>query len=173
MKSAYQVGDKVLVRDFTASAGGKPKLGLPYKGPWTVVGHIDERNSGVVYRVVGSDGKTRVLHHNHLKPFKEKRQRTGGERTEQDREATRVRQAAPTPRPADEQGGDRFADDERSGIPRHLLLFQCRPPAAGAPGGVGEGRADEPPVYGPPTPRFTRAGRMSRPVVPYQAGSAF
>ena len=170
---AYQVGDKVLVRDFTASAGGKPKLGLPYKGPWTVVGHIDERNSGVVYRVVGSDGKTRVLHHNHLKPFKEKRQRTGGERTGQDREATRVRQAAPTPRPAAEQGGGRFADDERSGIPQHLLLFQCRPPAAGAPGGVGEGRADEPPVYGPPTPRFTRAGRMSRPVVRYQAGSAF
>ena len=44
---SYRRGDKVWVRDFRASAGGKPKLGLQYRGPWTVLGSSDPRGTGV------------------------------------------------------------------------------------------------------------------------------
>ena len=60
----YRRGDRVWVRDYQASAGGKPKLGLEYKGPWTVLGHPEPRGSGVTYRVRDSNDREKVLHHN-------------------------------------------------------------------------------------------------------------
>ena len=62
----YRVGDEVWVTDPVAAAGGKPKLGLPYKGPATVVKTYGEES--VVHKVQGKDGKATNVHHNRLKP---------------------------------------------------------------------------------------------------------
>ena len=66
---AYQEGDKVWIRDHTAAVGGKPKLGLPYKGPGTVIRAVGERGKEVTYAVRLPGSKDRIVHHNDLKPL--------------------------------------------------------------------------------------------------------
>ena len=67
--TAYQTGDKVWIRDHTAAAGGKPKLGLPYKGPGTIIKAVGETGKEVTYAVRLPGSKDRVVHHNDLKPL--------------------------------------------------------------------------------------------------------
>ena len=64
----YSKGDKVWVSDPTAEAGGKPKLGLPYKGPATVIRSYGPKGQEVVHKVQGENGKATNVHHNRLKP---------------------------------------------------------------------------------------------------------
>ena len=66
--TAYQVGDKVWIRDYTASVGGKPKLGMPYKGPGVIIQGNGE-GTEVTYKVRLPGSKDRVIHHDNLKPF--------------------------------------------------------------------------------------------------------
>ena len=67
--TTYQIGEKVWVRDHTSAVGGKPKLGMPYKGPGTIVRRIGEPGKEVVYEVRMPGARSQVLHHNDLKPF--------------------------------------------------------------------------------------------------------
>ncbi|KAF0294072.1 hypothetical protein FJT64_008212 [Amphibalanus amphitrite] len=67
--TAYPTGLKVWVRDHTAAVGGKPKLGLPFKGPVTIVERRGTPGEEVTYRIQDVRGKTRVVHHNDLKEF--------------------------------------------------------------------------------------------------------
>ena len=67
--TAYQIGDKVWIRDHTASVGGKPKLGMPYKGPGVIVRAIGEAGKEVTYQVRLPGSKDRIIHHNDLKPL--------------------------------------------------------------------------------------------------------
>ena len=158
----YQVGDKVWVRDFRAAAGGKPKLGLPYTGPSTIIGKIGFDGREVVYKVASKDGKVRNLHHNHLKPAK----------LSSPDNINCSRQFRGPPRATgEESSGAEGGDGPVLGIPTEMLLF-LRPqdpapdtstlPAGGI--GVCEGNTPE---YAPPAPYITRYGRVSRPVVPY------
>ena len=67
--TTYQVGDKVWVRDHTASVGGKPKLGMLYKGPGTIIRAVGETGKEVTYKVRVPGVRDRVVHHNDLKPL--------------------------------------------------------------------------------------------------------
>ena len=69
-EARYIEGQSVWVKDHTAHAGGKRKLGLHYKGPGKVVQMVGPSDSGVVYRIKMPDGKEVKVHHNHLKPAK-------------------------------------------------------------------------------------------------------
>ena len=160
----YQMGDRVWARDFRSAVGGKPKLGLPYKGPWTIAGKVGE----AAYKVLGEDGKIRVLHHNHLKPFIGESEPAGGapgdsENTETPPDvSTSPGRGEPARQPGGANAGGR--------VPLIPWFVVRQPPVHVEPGE--EGREDDDlPVYGPPAPPFTRAGRMSRPVTHYQAGS--
>ncbi|XP_043222136.1 uncharacterized protein LOC122381712 [Amphibalanus amphitrite] len=53
----YRIGDKVWTRDFRAAAGGKPKLGLPFTGPSTIIGKVGAPGKEVAYKVANKDGK--------------------------------------------------------------------------------------------------------------------
>lgn len=64
---AFASGDRVWIRDNRVSVGGKPKLGLYYKGPGTIVSRLGG-DKGVVYRVRDDKGQEKVLHFNQLKP---------------------------------------------------------------------------------------------------------
>ena len=167
----YRSGDLVWVRDFQASAGGKPKLGLKYKGPWTVLGQPDQNGGGVTYRVRSSDGKIRVLHHDALKPYRGPNpaviQHTPGPK------AGRTLTSEPSPArggapPPEGRSGvsDPLVEAWLGGAPgpsHHSPTGEVRCPGSVARGG-GENSGV---VYGPPTPRFTCYGRLSRPVVPF------
>ena len=65
----YPVGSQVWVRDHTAAVGGKPKLGLPYKGPVTIVEKVGTPGLEVAYKTKDGKGVTRVVHFNDLKPL--------------------------------------------------------------------------------------------------------
>ena len=67
---AYVPGQKVWIKDHTASAGGKRKLALHYKGPATVVKRQGSGEEGITYSVSMPGGKEFKVHHNHLKPVK-------------------------------------------------------------------------------------------------------
>ena len=67
----YAIGDRVWIRDNRVSVGGKPKLGLYYRGPGTIVSHLGGI-TGVTYRVRDDKGRERVLHFNQLKPMVER-----------------------------------------------------------------------------------------------------
>ena len=73
-EATYTEGQSVWVADHTAQAGGKRKLGMRYKGPGKVVRLEGPSEGGVVYRVRMPDGKDVKIHHNHLKPAKERHQ---------------------------------------------------------------------------------------------------
>ena len=73
-EATYTEGQSVWVADHTAHAGGKRKLGMRYKGPGKVVRLEGPSEEGVVYRVRMPDGKDVKVHHNHLKPAKERQQ---------------------------------------------------------------------------------------------------
>ena len=62
----YEIGDKVWVSDPTAAAGGKPKLGLPYKGPAIITKTYGDQS--VVKKVQLQGGRVTKVHHNRLKP---------------------------------------------------------------------------------------------------------
>ena len=82
---AYQPGQKVWVSDPAASAGSDRKLGMPYKGPGTVVKSIGSEGHEVVYKGRMTDGKESNVHHNRLKPYverQEKQELRTGERAE-------------------------------------------------------------------------------------------
>lgn len=68
---AYTTGDRVWIRDHRASVGGKPKLGLYYKGPGTIISRLGGER-GVTYRVRDDKGREKVLHFNQLKPALER-----------------------------------------------------------------------------------------------------
>ena len=57
------------VRDHTSAVGGKPKLGLPFKGPVTIINKQGTPGKEVTYKVRDESGKTRTVHHNDLKEF--------------------------------------------------------------------------------------------------------
>lgn len=65
---AYQTGDKVWIRDHATSVGGKPKLGMPYKGPGVILQGFGKGDE-VTYRVRLPGSRDRVVHHNDLKPL--------------------------------------------------------------------------------------------------------
>lgn len=69
----YLPGQEVWVTDPTAHAGGKRKLGMFYKGPGTVVGHVGPPSESVVYKIKMADGREVNVHHNRLKPVKIRR----------------------------------------------------------------------------------------------------
>ena len=69
---AYGIGDRVWIRDNQVSVGGKPKLGLYFKGPGTIVRRLGG-GSGVTYLVRDGNGREKVLHFNQLKPAFERR----------------------------------------------------------------------------------------------------
>ena len=163
----YHIGDKVWVRDFRAAAGGKPKLGLPFTGPSTIIGKVGAPGKEVAYKVANKDGKVRVLHHNHLKPSKPSNERDQGTR------GTSMPTGEAPPR---EEGGDGSASALPTDKERSQMLLLLHQPSSGhstpAPpvGRVGEDN-ENPPEYGPPAPFITRSGRVSRPVVPYQVSA--
>ena len=68
----YEVGEKVWVSDPAAQVGGKRKLAMRFKGPGTIVQVMGSEPVGVVYKVMMPDGKHSNLHHNRLKPVKER-----------------------------------------------------------------------------------------------------
>ena len=98
----YEVGDEVWVTDPTAAAGGKPKLGLPYKGPSTIVKTYGEQS--VVHKVQGKGGRTVNVHHNRLKPvFSSRVFRRSTHHQDQDRERPgprRIQSSTKDDRPA-------------------------------------------------------------------------
>ena len=80
-ETGYANGQSVWVTDHTAQAGGKRKLGMRYKGPGKVVRLEGPNETGVVYRVRMPDEKEVSVHHNHLKPVKERHQDNDGSRS--------------------------------------------------------------------------------------------
>ena len=64
---AYEIGDRVWIRDNRASVGGKPKLGLYFKGPGSIIRRLGG-GRGVTYLVRDDNGREMVLHYNRLKP---------------------------------------------------------------------------------------------------------
>ena len=111
--AAYKVGDRVWIRDHTAAVGGKPKLGMPYKGPGTIMKAIGETDKEVVYEVRLAGSKDRVIHHNDLKPLIQ-REDPGSQR---DEEAKPPHLAGSAPkRIIDKGGGNAFASAGPSGV---------------------------------------------------------
>ena len=86
----YEPGEKVWVSDPTASAGGKRKLGLAYKGPGTVVRSLGDVQQNNIYKIEMPDGKVNVLHHDRLKPFIEYRSVENSRAEQKHHEATLV-----------------------------------------------------------------------------------
>ena len=150
----YHAGDKVWVRDFRAAAGGKPKLGLRYKGPWVVEGQGSKDGRGVIYRVRDSAGKTKVWHHDHLKPY-------DGDNGSGGPQQGCARPGQPPELPL----------SRTDGWPRQvgpLIAVWCarhRPDR-------GTGLVPPPDTHGPLPPYRTRYGRLSRPPAHYQAGGS-
>ena len=62
----YDEGEVVWISDPTAQAGGSRKLGMPFKGPGTIVQVFGNKDEGVVYRIRMPNGKETNLHHNRL-----------------------------------------------------------------------------------------------------------
>ena len=71
-ETRYTPGQNIWLMDHTAQAGGKRKLGMRYKGPGKVIRQEGPMDSSVVYRVRMPDGKEVKVHHNHLKPVRER-----------------------------------------------------------------------------------------------------
>ena len=149
----YKEGDKVWVRDFRAAAGGKPKLGLPYKGPSTIISRVGSPGREVAYKVQSKDGKVRVVHHNHLKPAKA----TNDPPTNTDRGRITDPTDLPSGTREDGEGVGRgpwsVAGEKWL---KSLLLLERR-------------KEESAPPHGPPNPYRTRSGRVSRPAARYQA----
>ena len=92
----YRVGDEVWVTDPTAAAGGKPKLGLPYKGSATIVKSYGGQS--VVHKLQENGGRTTNVHHNRLKPVFSSRI---FQRRNHQTEAARIKDAQQAQRMAD------------------------------------------------------------------------
>lgn len=71
-ETRYYAGQKVWVTDHTSHSGGKRKLGLHFKGPGKIIRLDGPNENGVVYQIEMPDGKRVKVHHNHLKPVKER-----------------------------------------------------------------------------------------------------
>ena len=178
----YELGDKVWVRDFRVLVGGKPKLGLPYKGPMTIVGKVGE----VVYKVIDGKGQTKNLHHNHLKPVKPQNQSSEHENVwpkaagRREKEGSRETEMFSTTQNRNLQSvvpylmtGDRTPTNQGTSMTQpagptlvcpHDAPIQLRQTQQ-----TGETEVpNQGPVYGPEAPYRTRYGRLSRPVVPYE-----
>ena len=154
-------------------------------------GHSDPAGTGVTYRVRGDDGKQRLLPHNKVKPHQGPGV-TGGPNPGSDvtpggvaPQPNPVQGGMPTPR---DGGGSNPTRASLRGLERYDPLVMawlggapglgCPEPLNGTenreegngpgPVPVSEGgEEDQERVYGPPTPQFTRSGRLSRPVVPF------
>lgn len=160
----YKVGDKVWVRDFRIVVGGKPKLGLPYKGPNTVVGKVGQ----VVYKVQDDQGKVRTMHYNHMKPVKS-REPLDDAAPAKDDGAGRREVPGPT-RGLRVDGAPGIAGDPTE-PPGGRRMDHRLPSALMLGGNVGElrsGTANQSPIYGPMAPYRSISGRLCRPFVPYQ-----
>ena len=151
------------VRDHRAAVGGKPKLGLPYAGPATIVGKVGAGNREVAYRIRDQRGRERVVHHNHLKSVVEPKRDMGSQPAGADHvgDAGKMPSTALAPplthRSALGAGGGHdltMTDDEIA-----FLLSSV------APGGRGQ----EAPVSTPQIPYVTRAGREPKQVQKYQS----
>ena len=138
----YETGDKVWIRDNRVSVGGKPKLGLYYKGPGTVISRLGGEK-GVTYRVRDEKGREKVLHYNQLKPAVEQDGSFSGENPNENKERTRKEEKAPEPH----TGG---SDND----PTDLILYY-----------LARRQAQNPATGGSPERReyVTRSGRISRP----------
>ena len=170
---AYRVGDEVWVRDFRAAAGGKPKLGLPFKGPATIIGKVGPPGREVTYEIANKEGKIQVVHHNHLKPVTPSvlgRPTSGSNDSSESTvslpsEAEKIPVSPPTSHsgPSDIQKSlDLLILSQPTQLPRN------QDPTARSADDVGVSE-DSAVTYGPAAPYITRSGRVSRPVVPYQA----
>ena len=154
---AYQPGQKVWVSDPAASAGGKRKLGMPYKGPGTVVKSIGIEGHEVVYKVRMTDGKESNVHHNRLKPYVER----------QEKQEQRTEERAESKTPGDPEEPERSKSKNLTQRPtnelevdgrktfRDLMLWWER---------------EQPEHKGGCRPYRTRFGRTIRPTSRYQAG---
>ena len=65
----YQVGDWVWLHRAVRRRGLSPKLQKPWTGPFEVIEVLSPQN----YRLKASRGRAVVVHHDHLKPFMERR----------------------------------------------------------------------------------------------------
>lgn len=153
----YTTGSKVWVRDHTASVGGKPKLGLPFKGPVTIIEKLGTPGKEVIYRVQDNQGKTRIVHHNDLKEFIHRRT-----------------DSQSAPRPSGSLTQNKFTPAEGTLCePEYSQDVQLEIPLMNLLGGVGSpvGTDLQREVPGTPAaPYVTRSGRVSRPPERFQAG---
>lgn len=153
--TAYPTGLKVWVRDHTAAVGGKPKLGLPFKGPVTIVERRGTPGEEVTYRIQDVRGKTRVVHHNDLKEFIPRRTDL---QPVQDPSGPNGRGEAVGVDPVSDCGNEHGVLLE---VPLMHLLGR-----AGPSGDVGVAQRG----MLPPMSYVTRSGRVSRPPERFQAG---
>lgn len=166
--TAYPTGSKVWVRDHTSAVGGKPKLGLPFKGPVTIIDKQGTPGKEVTYKVRDESGKTRTVHHNDLKEFIPRL--TDPQPASVDL-GSRINQA-------DVQGGGRKEEDEAIQPTRYDREYQHEGSipfiplmVVRRPGGEDVRDRHPPREVVPPGPYVTRYGRISRPPERYQAGS--
>lgn len=159
--TAYPTGTKVWVRDHTASVGGKPKLGLPYKGPVTIIGNRGGRDE-TTYKIQDERGKVRQVHYNDLKEFvprvsgiqegttKRHTQGPGMTKEMTQEHGTGIREWIPN-------------EDHTTGLQVPFMSFVR---AGGSAGGTHrEQQGGTPQGY-----YIMRTGRVSRPPAYYQAG---
>ena len=154
--TSYPRGSKVWVRDHTAAVGGKPKLGLPFKVPVTVIDKQGTPGKEVTYKVRDELGRVRIVHHNDLKEY-----------------IPRGSDSETTPRSRDQVGligspGEGWRMETR-GLRAETeapLLFLVG--SRGSDAGAQNHRGDSAPR--PPISYITRSGRVSRPPERYSAG---
>lgn len=163
----YEKGDVVWVSDPAAQVGGKRKLGMPFKGPGTIVHVFGVGDGEVVYKVMMPDGKQTNVHHNRLKPFKERIEK----RLDHDLDTTE----RPAGEPVNEEFGIEAQTTGNQDKNTAKLREEVRPQQSNLPQRKtvqdmilwwNNGRAG-----GQTRPYTTRAGRPVRPVARYQAGA--
>ena len=146
----FEAGDRVWIRDNRVSVGGKPKLGLYYKGPGTIIGRLGGER-GVTYLVRDDKGKEKALHFNQLKPAVEReshKQETSGSTRRDDASDT-----ATETRPRKQTGSEETGPDPLA------LYYLCRR----ARDQVGNGGTSVRGAY------VTRSGRVSLPPDRFQS----
>ena len=160
-ENRYRQGEEVWVRDHTAAAGGKPKLGLPYAGPATIIGEVGTKGEAVTYKIRDQKGRVRVVHHNHLKPVvrgKDVDALSNGPDQNTDKEVLHTSSLTTGP-------SRTWRGSSEEGMSGEEIAFLLMNQDAGS-------SKQHKDVAALPTPYITRSGRISRPVSRYQAGGS-